>query len=133
MKASDEIIINASPERVWKLLAEVKRWPEWQPDVTATSIQGPVQPGTDFTWRSGVLIHSHVVLVQPFQELVWTGVAYRAKAIHVWELEQLPGGRTLVKTRESMDGPLLTVFFSSQKLKANHKHWLMALKTAAER
>lgn len=133
VKASSEITINAPPERVWELLTNVKDWPRWQPDITKAEMSGPLQRGTDFTWKAGTQIRSRIALIQPPKEFVWTGVAYRAKAIHVWELERIAGKGTLVRTRESMDGPMLAIFFSSKKLEESQQHWLTALKAAAER
>lgn len=133
VKASSEITINAKPERIWVLLTDVNSWPTWQKDITQAEMRGPFQPGTDFTWTSGTQIRSRLALVQPPQALAWTGQAYKAKAIHVWKLEALPNGQTLVTTNESMDGFMLTVFYSSKKLKESQEHWLSSLKAAAER
>ena len=133
VKASSEITISAKPERVWALLSDVNSWPTWQKDITKAQMRGPLQPGTEFTWTSGTQIRSRLALVQPPQALAWTGQAYKAKAIHVWKLEALPNGQTLVTTNESMDGFMLSVFYSSKKLKESQERWLGSLKAAAER
>jgi hypothetical protein len=133
VKASVETTINAAPEKVWGLLTDVKNWPTWHPGITKADISGPIQNGTAFTWTSGAEIHSQIALVRPVQELAWTGTAFGAKAIHVWTLQRLTGERTLVKTTESMDGFLLTLFYSSKKLQESDQRWLNDLKAAAER
>jgi hypothetical protein len=133
VKASSEISISAEPEQVWALLTDVNDWPKWQSDITKAEIHGPLQPGTEFTWTSGTQIRSRIALVQPPQVLAWTGQAYKAKAIHVWRLESAPNGQTLVSTSESMDGFMLSVFYSSKKLKESQERWLKSLKAAAER
>ncbi len=133
VKASSRIAIHASPEKVWDLLTDVDNWPKWQSTITAAKINGPVAVGTTFTWNSGgTKIVSRIALVQPNTQLVWTGTAYKARAIHVWSLEPSPDGGTIVKTTESMDGFLLTVFYSSKDLAGSHKLWLDALKHKAE-
>ena len=55
-----------------------------------------------------------------------------AKAVHVWELQPEPGDRTLLKMKESMDGPLMAKLYSSQDLYEADHEWLVALKRAAE-
>lgn len=133
VKASSQITIIAKPERVWALLTDVNDWPKWQSDITKAEMRGPLQPGTEFTWTSGAQIRSRLALVQAPQMLAWTGQAYQAKAIHVWRLESAPNGQTLVSTSESMDGFMLSVFYSSKKLKGSQERWLKGLKVAAER
>jgi hypothetical protein len=54
------------------------------------------------------------------------------KAVHVWTLTDEPGGRVLVRTRESMDGFPISLLFPSAKLQESDVHWLMRLKQAAE-
>ncbi len=63
VKASLEITINASPEKVWGLLTDVKSWPKWQRDITKAEIFGPLQSGTNFSWTSGANIRSRIALV----------------------------------------------------------------------
>ena len=133
VKASSEITINATPERVWALLSDVNNWPRWQSDITRAEIRGVLQPGTEFTWTSGTEIRSRIALVRAPEALAWTGRAYNAKAIHVWKLEPVLNGQTRVQTNESMEGFMLTVFYSSKKLKSSQERWLSSLKAAAER
>jgi uncharacterized protein YndB with AHSA1/START domain len=133
VKASIEITVNASPERVWGLLTDVKNWPRWQHDITSAEISGPLESGTTFSWKTGgPAIQSRIALVQPGEQFGWTGKAYGARAIHLWKLKRLPDGHTVVKTEESMNGFLLTLFFSSKKLEESDQRWLDNLKSAAE-
>lgn len=133
VKASVEITIDAPPEKVWRLLTDVKGWPRWQHDIRKAEISGSLQEGTPFLWTAGAEIRSQIALVQPVEQFAWTGTAYRAKAIHVWRLQRLPGDRTLVKTRESMQGFLLTMFYSSSKLEESDQRWCDYLKAEAEK
>jgi hypothetical protein len=105
VKASSEITIHASPENVWHLLTDIDNWPKWQSTISAAKINGPLESGTAFVWTSGgTQIKSRIALARPVTQLAWTGTAYRARAVHVWNLQLLPDGDTLVKTTESMDG-----------------------------
>jgi uncharacterized protein YndB with AHSA1/START domain len=133
VKATAQITIHASPEKVWGLLTRIDDWPKWQATISAAKIDGPLQPGTRFTWTSGnAKIESRIALVRTNQQIGWTGTAFKAHAVHIWTLEPLPDGNTLVKTTESMDGFLLKLFYSSKDLAASHKVWLDALKRKAE-
>ena len=67
------------------------------------------------------------------EQFAWTGTASVAKAVHVWRLQRLPNDQTLVRTDESMEGFLLTLFYSSKKLQEGDQRWLDRLKEAAEK
>ena len=133
VKASLEITIHASIEKVWLLLTDVKGWPKWQTDISTAEMVGPLQAGTTFSWTTGgTHIKSRLALVRPNDQFAWTGTAFGATAIHVWKLSRLADDQTLVKTDESMHGFLLTLFYSSRKLAATDQRWLDRLKLAAE-
>lgn len=133
VKASSEITIHAAPEKVWHLLTDIDNWPKWQSTISSAHINGAVEPGTRFSWTNGgAKIESRIAVVDPGMELVWTATAYKARAIHIWQLQPLPDGGTMVKTSESMNGFLLRVFYSSKDLAKSHKVWLEALKRKAE-
>ncbi len=128
-----QIVIDAPVERVWQLLTDIDAWPRWQSDIRQAKIIGRIEPGSSFTWSSGMTIQSRLAMVQPPFRLAWTGKAMGATAIHVWELQRLPGNQTLLRTKESMNGLLLPLFYSSAKLKQSDQQWLDNLKHAAER
>jgi hypothetical protein len=53
--AHNDLIINASCERVWTHIIEAGRWPTWYPNATDVEIQGgdPVlRDGTVFLWTT---------------------------------------------------------------------------------
>jgi uncharacterized protein YndB with AHSA1/START domain len=134
VKASSEITIQAPPEAVWKILTGIDEWPQWQSTVPSAHLDGALQPGTTFAWKSGSAeIQSRLALVRRNEQIAWTGTAYKAHAIHIWSLQPLPNGGTLVKTKESMDGFMLTLFYSSKDLAKSQDVWLQALKHRAEK
>jgi hypothetical protein len=77
--AHNELIINASCERVWSHIIDAKRWPIWYPNSKAVEIPGhdPVlRDGTVFRWTTfGLTIESTVHEFVPKQRLGWFGYA----------------------------------------------------------
>lgn len=128
-----QIQIAAPPAKVWALLVGAPSWPKWAKQIDSVTAGGPLESGTHFSWNSGgTNIHSQVQLFDPERRLSWTGTAFTAKAVHVWELQPQPNNQTLVIMRESMDGPLMAKLYPSQKLTESGNEWLIALKRAAE-
>jgi uncharacterized protein YndB with AHSA1/START domain len=37
---------SAPPEKVWRIWSDISTWPQWNPDVTAISLDGPFANGT---------------------------------------------------------------------------------------
>lgn len=133
VKASAEVVIHAPIERVWTLFTDVQQWPRWQHDISQTSATGPLADNVAFTWQAGgTPIHSNVVLFTPEKTVVWTGRASIAKAVHVWTFTSLGPDTTRVSCRESMSGPLLAWFYTSDDLQGTLDHWMRDLKVAAE-
>jgi len=125
--------ISAPPQKVWALLIDAPSWPIWYPQIEHVETPTSLAIGTRFTWKSGgATIHSEVHLFEPQHRLSWTGTAFPAKAVHVWELESTPSGGTIVTVDESMDGPLMKRLYPSDKLAKADTDWLAALKRAAE-
>jgi hypothetical protein len=106
--ATGEVEVAAHPETVWAVMADIGRWPDWNPDIKAATAKGPVQPGTSFSWKSGPgTIRSTFQVVQRPTELSWTGRTMGIPAIHVYRLR--PGdepGHTVVWLEESWNGLL---------------------------
>jgi uncharacterized protein YndB with AHSA1/START domain len=105
-----EIEIAASPEVTWDVLTAIDRWPSWNPDVKAASIQDGVAEGSEFRWKAGPgTITSTIQDVQQPRRIAWAGKTFGIKAIHVHTLEAR-NWTTLVRTEESFDGLLARLF-----------------------
>ncbi len=130
-----EVEIAADPETVWKVLATLDRWPDWNPDIKAVSIEGSVAKGTQFRWKAGSWkIVSVIQNVKHARLLAWTGRMMGIRAVHTWHLEPRGAG-TLVLNEESWEG-LLTRLFRRSLQKALDKasaSGLAHLKAEAER
>ena len=130
------IHINAPVERVWQVLSGIDQWATWQPDITAPHLNGPLQPGTTFDWKtSGLTIHSTLHTVVPGAAIGWSGPAFGSFAIHNWTLVPQADGSTEVQVAESMEGWLIRLLqpVFQQGLAASIQRWLAWLKQAAEK
>jgi uncharacterized membrane protein len=133
IRSSSSIVIDAPADKVWRLLADMRNWPQWRSDAYVVELD-EVKPDATFRWKMrGQAITSTFAVVAPERELTWTGVAMGyVKAVDRMRLEATQDGRTRVTVEESMAGPLLTLFFSNTKLRQGHEDMLGMLKTAAE-
>jgi uncharacterized protein YndB with AHSA1/START domain len=135
VKCSKSIVIKARPEHVWALLTNIDGWAVWQVDITKPKLNGPLQPGTTFDWKTGGAgIHSILHTVEPSRSLGWTGRTFGLYAVHNWTLTEVAGG-TIVSVDETMEGFLARVFKSSfnKNLSSGMQHWLDLLKNESER
>lgn len=133
--AESEIEIDADPESVWDVIANVERWPRWNPEVKSVVLQGGVREGSVFRWKtSSGSITSTFQDVEPPHVVAWTGRTMSIKAVHRWSLER-KNGKTTVKTVESFDGALSRLFRRPLRkvLKKALDQGLEALKAEVER
>jgi len=131
---SKEIHIDATPERVWKVLTEINHWHEWKDNISKSEIEGLPVEGNVFKWIvNKTPITSTIHTAKPHNEFGWEGKTFGAKAIHNWYLHQERGG-TRLEVVESMEGWLVRLFKKkmSKDLKADMQDWLVKLKTVAE-
>lgn len=122
--ARDEIFVEASSGTVWVLQTNVTSWPLWRSDVSRAELEGEIEVGSIFRWRSvGFDVVSTVREVEHGRRLGWTGRALGTQAAHAWTFDPREGGvlvRPLRRTmRRTLEGSLMT--------------WLADLKRGAER
>ena len=132
--ATGAVTIEASPEVVWDLLADIKRWSEWNSDVKSTSLLGPVVPGEVFRWKAGpAKLVSTLQTVERPTELSWTGRTMGMSAVHVWRFQH-DGDTTTAHTEESWDGMAARLLprMMRRSLQKTLDSWLGELKMAAE-
>lgn len=131
--ASSAIVIQAPVHQVWRVLSDLGRWPRWQHDVDRVDVSPPIGVGTTFVWTTGgTIIRSQIALFSPDHTIAWTGHASIAKAVHVITLKAVDASHTSVVSTESMDGPFLSLFYSSHDLEDSEHRLLQNLKVAAE-
>lgn len=116
--AQSYVVVQASLQTIWAVLTDFERWPAWNPEVTRMTLRGHLLPGTVFEWTAGRNhIRSRITAVDPPRLISWTGRTMGISARHVYLLEVLDSGATLVCTAESFDGRLARLF--RRRLAAN--------------
>jgi uncharacterized protein YndB with AHSA1/START domain len=104
-----EVAINAPPEVIWDLLADIDAWPAWNPEVKVARLDGSLAEGVEFHWKTGPSsIDSTVRNVERPSAIGWTGRTTGLAATHVHEL-RVEGGQTVVSTEESWEGALVSL------------------------
>ncbi|HEU5023574.1 MAG TPA: SRPBCC family protein [Spirillospora sp.] len=130
--SASSVLIDASPARIWDVLADLRGWEGWATDFRLRALDA-VEPGREFRWaQKGVPLRSRFAVVAPGRELSWTGSMlglYRAVDRMVLAVEN---GRTRVTLQESLDGPLVRLVYGEDKLRAGHEARLAALKDHIE-
>jgi uncharacterized protein YndB with AHSA1/START domain len=132
--AEGEVHIAADPDTVWQVLADLDRWPRWNPDIRSIALEGPLEPGSVFRWRAGTSLTSTLQVVDRPRELAWTGTTMGIRAVHIFRFEPRDGG-TRASSEESWDGLLPRLFkrFSRRTLERGIRTMLARLKVESER
>jgi hypothetical protein len=129
------IIIEAKPEKIWKVLTNIDDWPDWQNEISLARIHGPLQPNVSFTWKSGGMkINSTLHTVAPYYSIGWTGKVFGIYAIHNWNMKVVDGA-TEVTVSESMEGLMARLFKRKLQptLDKGMERWLQLLKEESEK
>jgi hypothetical protein len=69
-----EIEIQASPEKVWQILTDLDKWPEWNPFIHHAVGKAQKGEAVDITFRSAskeMTLHCTVINAEPNRELCW--------------------------------------------------------------
>lgn len=98
--------IAAPPERVWSILADVERWPEWTASVTSVVRRdhGPLRVGSRARIRQPRVLPAewHVIELNEGRSFAWVTGSALARATGRHEVEPSPSGaRATVSIRYS--------------------------------
>jgi uncharacterized membrane protein len=113
VEQSTSIDVDAPVERVWEVLLEVERWPEWASTVTSVRRldDGPLAVGSRVRVEQPKIPPTEYVVteLEPSRSFIWvaTGPGVRTIARHV--LEDLGTGGTRVTLAVEQAGPVGTV------------------------
>lgn len=130
-----EIVINATPEKVWQTLSNINGWSEWNERIKNPTLKGGLKVGNAFTWKtSGSKIKSKIHTITPNKMLGWEGKTFGASAIHNWYLAPTKNG-TKVSVEESMEGWIINLIKKKMNLKLadDMTYWLEQLKVESEK
>src|SRR5262245_6849977 len=106
-----EVDIDASPDKVWKVLADRQAYPEWNPFIISST--GELKVGDTITnvlrdtKGSETTFSPTLLAVEPGKELRWIGKVPPGAIFdgeHSFRLEALPGGRTRLIQEEKFTG-----------------------------
>jgi hypothetical protein len=112
-----EIIIQATPERVWLLLSQFDNYPEWNPFIK--SVQGEVKVGNTITVRiqssasKEMTFKPKILVLETNKELSWLGhFLFRGlfDGAHTFVLTDNGNGTTLFRQQETFRGILVPLF-----------------------
>lgn len=132
---SEEIIINAKPEKVWKVLTDIEKWSSWNSNIKDPKLKEAPSVGASFTWKTnGSKIKSKIHTYDQNESLGWEGKTFGAKAIHNWYLEPTNNG-TKVIVEESMEGWIIALMKKKMNstLEKDITFWLKQLKFECEK
>jgi hypothetical protein len=104
------VLIEASPESVWAVLADASQYPDW--DSGVTHVDGDIVDGGRITVRTAAdpdRGRTVLVALDPPRLMVWTGGLPLGlfRGTRTFGLDDAPGGATLFTVREEFTGPLL--------------------------
>jgi len=138
-----EIEIQASPERVWQVLADLARWTEWNPFIAPVVGKAKVGARVDISVPPGGgtnrrVLHCTVVKAEPNRELCWNyhvGPAALFRGEHSFTIEALGANRVRFVDQEVFDGLLVPLQAKDIDTNARRGFEVMdqALKARAEK
>ena len=129
-----QIIIDASPEKVWQVLTDLDKYPEWNPFVCHAIGKAEIGRTVDIDFQSdstGMKLHCTVVRLQPNRELSWTYHAMHPilfRGEHIFTIEPLGENRVRFINREEFNG--LLVFTQAKDIDTNTKRGFEAMDKA---
>jgi Polyketide cyclase / dehydrase and lipid transport len=138
----NELLINASCERVWRHIVEATKWPEWYPNSKNVQILGDqdqdsvLKSDSVFRWTTFNLpLESRINEFLPFSRIGWFGYAPGAEPsfYHTWYLvpqgngcrvatDEVGKGESAAHLRETDEGAM----------HRGHDLWLATLKWVSE-
>lgn len=138
MRYSESVTVNAPGERVWRLLAGVERWPEWNPAMRSVRpIAAPTfAPGASYRvdLDGGRPTSWTVTEVAEGRSFIWESRAAGVRSVAGHELEPGPDGCTKVTLWVEFSGWMARVMgaYLNRVARRNLPREAAGLKAAAE-
>lgn len=132
--AERDIRIVADTTTVWEVISDLEAWPAWNDDIKSVQLRGSLGVGSVFQWKSGAAsLTSTLGVVDPPNEIGWTGKTMGIRAVHVFRFESRDG-KTVARSEESWEGLIASLLkgYSRRTLERGLESFLGALKREAE-
>ncbi len=136
-----EIEIQSTPEKVWRILTDLDKYPEWNPFIHHAVGKPKAGESVDITFRSTsqeMTLHCTVVKVEPNRELRWkyhVGFSGFFAGEHSFTVEPIDADHVRFIDRETFSG--LLVPLQAKDIDTNSRRGFeamdKALKARAER
>jgi hypothetical protein len=108
-----EIEIQSTPEKVWQVLTDLDKWPEWNPFTHHAIGKAKAGEKVDITFKSGakeMTLHCVVLKVEPNRELRWKYHVLLPglfQGEHSFTIEKIDANRVRFIDREIFNGLLV--------------------------
>ncbi|MFC7548571.1 SRPBCC family protein [Plantactinospora sp. GCM10030261] len=107
MRYATEVTINAPAEDVWRVLADVRRWPDWTPTVRRVDQldDGPLRFGSRIRIEQPRLRPAVMTVTkfEPGRSFVWASTSSAVRAVADHRVVEGPSG-TVVTLTFDLDG-----------------------------
>ena len=129
-----QIIIDASPEKVWQVLTDLDKYPEWNPFICHAIGKAETGKTVDIDFRpdgKGLKLHCTVARFELNRELSWKYHAMHPmlfRGEHIFTIEPLGEKRIRFIDREEFHG--LLVFTQAKDIDTNTKRGFEAMDKA---
>jgi hypothetical protein len=110
-----EIEIQASPEKVWQILAGFDKWPEWNPFIHTVIGKPEIGEKVDITFRTAskeMTLHCTIVKAESNRELCWKYhviIPGLFRGEHSFIIEPMGTDRVRFVDREIFNGLLVSL------------------------
>jgi hypothetical protein len=103
-----EFLLDIDRDRLFRTLADLKGWPEWDDDILSVDCEGPPRAGSRFTLRlkDGSAVELTVEALEPPALFVDRAKLPLARMVSRHELLPAEGGRTRLRHVIETSGPL---------------------------
>jgi hypothetical protein len=114
------IEINSTPAKIWKVLLDFEKYPEWNPFIK--SLRGDPKPGAKIEAKihppgqRAMTFKPILLKVEKYKELRWIGHLLFPGIFdgeHVFTIESLDNSKVLFRQEEIFSGILVPVFWKS--------------------
>jgi hypothetical protein len=135
-----EIEIQATPEKVWQVISELDKYPEWNPFIHHAIGKTKIGEKVDITFKTGSIemtLHCMVIKSEPNRELRWkyhVGLNALFSGEHSFTIEPIDTTHVRFVDREVFTGLLVPLQAKSIDTESKHDFEAMdqALKARAE-